>query len=144
MRRASGARRDSSTEGSAKTERHEATEALSVLKKFSNNRKEKKLMAKKKIVYGNGLRGCFLTLIKWPILLIGTGIVCLIFHAILETIYPKMEPLIRAFLSGFSAVALIRIVAYVVRTFLGFATAEEERGVVSLDRDLRGGDSKTR
>ena len=95
-------------------------------------------MAKKKIVYGNGLRGCFLTLIKWPILLIGTGIVCLIFHAILETIYPKMEPLIRASLSGFGGVILIRIFVYSVRTFLEHARADDEGGIVSLERGLRG------
>lgn len=94
-------------------------------------------MPKKKVIYGNGCRGCFLTLIKWPLLLIGTGIVCLIFHAILETIYPKMEPLIRAFLSGFGGVILMRIIAYCVRTFLTHATASNDGGIVSLDKGLR-------
>jgi hypothetical protein len=94
-------------------------------------------MPKKKIVYGNGLRGCFLTAIKWPLLLIGTGTVCLILYVSLETLYPKVEPLILSFLSGFGGVILIRIFAYCVRTFLTHATASNDGGIVSLDKGLR-------
>ena len=85
-------------------------------------------MPKKKIVYGNGLRGCLLTLIKWPLLLIGAGILCLIFYAILETFYPKAEPLLLSFLAGLGGAILMRILAYCVRTFLEHATADDESG----------------
>ncbi len=94
-------------------------------------------MPKRRIIYGNGIRGCFLTLIKWPILLIGTGIVCLILHAILKTLYPKAEPLLLVFLASFGGVVLIRILAYSIKIFLAHATANDESGIVSLERGLR-------
>jgi hypothetical protein len=96
-------------------------------------------MPKKKIVYGNGCRGCFLTLIKWPVLIIGLGIVCLILYVNLETLYPEVEPLILAFLSGLGGGILMRMFAYSIRIFLTHATADDESGIVSLDRGLRVG-----
>ncbi len=83
-------------------------------------------MPMKKVVYGNGCRGCFLTVVKWPVLLIGLVVVCLIFYTILETLFPKVEPLLLYFLSGFGGTILIRMFAYSVRTFLAHATAEDE------------------
>ncbi len=95
-------------------------------------------MPKKKVVnYGNGLRGCFLTVIKWPVRIIGTGGVCLIVLVLLRTFLPKGEPRVQVIASAIGGVLLIQISAYVVETFLRFATAEKERGVVALNRDLR-------
>ncbi len=94
-------------------------------------------MRKKQVNYGNGLRGCFLTVIKWPILIIAWGTLCYVMYAKLLALYPNADEDVLGAVAGLGSGFLIEITAYCLGTFMAHATAEDEGGLVSLDRGLR-------
>ncbi len=85
---------------------------------------------KKKVNYGKGCRGCFLTLIQWPVLLIGLLIISFAVFVVLQTLLPTGQPLIHAVAAVIIGVTLVRIFTFVVNTFLGYARQDDDEGIV--------------